>query len=147
MKKLKPVFCLAIITISIIACNKTNKDQLPTPATHSYGGKWVNKFDGLAGPLDYFSIVFNLDATATGTADVHHNSPVYTYPPAPLSWNKLKGDSVQIDFAFSAYPNEYWEFRGLSNAANTRFTADYFSIPNNNPAGKHKYGTMVFLHQ
>lgn len=147
MKKLTAFFCFAIITIGIPACNKTNTNQLPAPAVHNYSGKWINKFDGLAGPLDYFSIVFNLDATATGTADVHYNNPVYTYPQTPLSWNKLKDDSVQINVAFSAYPNEYWEFRGVSNAANTSFTADYFSIPNNNPAGRHKYGTMIFLHQ
>lgn len=66
----------------------------------------MNRFTGFAGPLDYFTLLLNLKDDSTGNADIIYKATQHAYPPSPVRWKKMAGDSIRIVFAFDAYPAE-----------------------------------------
>ena len=141
-RTLRKILAGFVIAAAISSCKKDN--SVATNPALNYEGQWKNVVPSApAGPLDYFTLAVALNNGGTGTLDAAMIQPGYQYPKTNLSWQKITGDSVVVTMDIPAYPNEKWELRGLANGSSTAITADYYSIPNNNPAGKHKYGTFI----
>lgn len=149
VKSFGPAAVAAFVVAFVIALLTAgcSKEKTPAPiVSHDYTGQWVNVVKTPEGPLDFFIMKLLVSTNNTGTSEFVYTSPYHTYPQTNLTWKKIAGDSVVITLNIPAYPDETWELRGLANSSNTQFTADYFSIPNNNAAGKWKYGKLVFTH-
>ena len=139
MRSYSLLVAIIATTFALLSCSKEKND--PPAPLHTYAKEW--DVESCTGPLNYFYISLLMDNSQGGVVYTQYKSPTQTYPDAPLTWNRMQKDSIKIEFAFAAYPDEKWEFRGLANDASTHIYGSYFRVNKNNPSDRLDCGTFV----
>jgi hypothetical protein len=139
MRSYSLLVALIAATFTLLSCSKEKND--PAVPSHTYAKEW--DIESCTGPLGYFYVSLIMDNNQGGVVYTQYKATAQTYPIAPLTWNRMQKDSVRIEFAFDAYPDEKWEFRGLANDSSTHIYGKYFRVNKNDPSQRLDCGTFV----
>ena len=137
MKKILLAF-LAGILLAMTSCSKDKSDNAGLDKSR-YIRAWYGT--ATAGELIGYSMFCDVKSNGVGTF-------AYYFPGnpevlKPLTWSKIAGDSIKVEFTCDDFPEYKFELRALSNADASLAPGVYYRIKKNDPSERVYRGPMT----